>query len=147
MMPGRRMIYGVDIRDQKASGRRLAIDTVDLLKHLVGLAPSLKWSVSGLEVLGPADEALYHMEEQESRLEAHVILHLFSGIHQTIDGDIDGYDADASEPTVTIRAIDSTSFAVESPKRDLVEAIAGLYRNVHRYEFDPDVDRDGGGEG
>lgn len=85
-------------------------------------------------MLGPGDEALYLLEQAKSRVDAQTIPPLFSNISQSIDATVEGYESEGQDPTVTIRAVDSTCFDVESTKRELVDAIARRYRKVYRYE-------------
>jgi hypothetical protein len=109
-------------------------DTKQLLDVILPLCGSLRWRVSQLEVIQERDDAeLERVEESGSSIDAETLSRLFGNVYQTIEGTVDGYVDGADVSTVTIRAVDSTWFDVESSDEAVIREVEAKFFPTWRF--------------
>jgi hypothetical protein len=103
----------------------------DILTALDDVVASLQWRVRIDEMApGPGSNRLEGIGH-EAWIDTATLLDATANDIQVIDGQVSGYRSrDSASPHVTIRAVDSTWWDVESADDDLTEAVVNRLPNV-----------------
>lgn len=105
-------------------GRFLDFDLRDVLLCLGGSVLEHRWTVLGVECLGPAAAELHELSDQRAVVSGAELLGLAERIDQTVDGTFEGRTGqDDTPPMLMVQAIDSTTFVVESAAPGVLEAL------------------------
>jgi len=91
-----------------------ARDLYSLIIALGERALNSTWFGSGVDCYGEKAEELYAFTDQNKPIEGRDLLHITSGIHQTIEGDFQAFDPSATSPWIFIRAWDGNGFYIET---------------------------------
>lgn len=127
---------GLLIADKKdgPAGELLAFDLIDVLCAIGVEAERSSWTASGVESIGPASEELHELSDRSARVSGRKLLELASRLDQTIDGVFAAYRPDATDPWVTVRAVDSSFFHVETPDNAVLSALRGQFHDVQDWQ-------------
>jgi len=77
-------------------------------------------------------QGLHALDGSGTRVTWAALLALADDVHQTVWGEFRAFHPGALEPHVTIRAIDSSYFEVESADVDVIQAIRMQFKDVRR---------------
>ena len=107
--------------------------TLDLYAILAALgerALDSIWQGSGVDCFGAKAEELCALTDQAQPIAGHDLLHLTSGIYQTIEGDFKAFDQDATSHWLFIRAWDGSGFYVETNDPEIKERLKTGFQDV-----------------
>jgi tetratricopeptide (TPR) repeat protein len=90
------------------------LDLHSLLVTLGERAHDSTWFGSGVHCYGEKADELHTLTDQDQPIEGRTLLHITSGIHQTLEGDFRAFDPDAPSPWIFIRAWNGSGFYVET---------------------------------
>jgi tetratricopeptide (TPR) repeat protein len=90
------------------------LDLYVLIAALGERALNSTWFGSGVDCYGERAEELYAFTDQNKPIEGHDLLQITSGIRQTIQGDFQAFDPDATSHWILIRAWEGSGFYVEA---------------------------------
>lgn len=123
---------GITISDRDESGERLGFDLRDILDIVFRHRPELVWSISGVEAIGDVQP----LEEAAARgpIGTDELRRLAVRLRQTIDGLFVGTDVEHGQRVAVIRAVDSSSFDVESNDPELLKELRNRFRQVVEYD-------------
>jgi hypothetical protein len=90
-----------------------SLDLYTLITTLGERALNSIWLGSGVDCYGERAEELYAFTEHNRPIPGRDLLHITSGIRQTIQGDFTGFDPDSTSHWIFIRAWEGSGFYVE----------------------------------
>ncbi|MBC6479740.1 MAG: hypothetical protein GDA56_20125 [Hormoscilla sp. GM7CHS1pb] len=70
------------------------------------------WGISDLECLGSKRECLYQIANTETRVSGEILLQIATNITQITDGTFTCYPDKGSDPSIIVRAVDSSAYDV-----------------------------------
>lgn len=124
-------MHGITISDSTDDQRMLTVDLIDILRLLGPSATDSEWLISGVECAGgAAAEDLHRLADQPARIPGGKLLSLATGVTQVIDGIFTGYRNGETQPWITIRAVDSSAFDVQSDDEEALARMKRHFRNV-----------------
>ena len=124
-------MFRISILDRSPAGSTLAFDLIDVLQLLGPDALKAAWTLEDVECLGETSDDLHAVSDSGEPISGRRLLELASGVSQTIDGDFYCYrNGLPSRPWVTIRAIDSSAFDVDSEDATVIGRIKGHFGHV-----------------
>src|SRR5438128_988190 len=124
-------MHRITISDSTDDQRMLTADLVDILRLLGPSATKSEWQISGVECAGGvAAEDLHRLADRPDRVPGGDLLSLAAGITQVIDGMFAGYRKGEARPRITIRAVDSSAFDVQSDDQEALARLKQHFRNV-----------------
>jgi len=122
---------GVTILDRDPATGALAFDLRDILLVLGDDGERSKWTVKGVECLGgDAAVALHSASEKCEVLAGSRLRALAHDVVQTVDGEFSAYLPNEDAAWITIRAVDSAAFDVETDREDILSAIRAHFDHV-----------------
>ncbi|GAA2999958.1 hypothetical protein GCM10017559_21050 [Streptosporangium longisporum] len=102
------------------------VTLADLLTSLGSIIEGYRWRLVVDELLSPRYQEI--TETAEGRLmETGQLIAMFGNDAQLIDGELTAHDADGSIVDLTIRALDSTWWDVETTMQEVLDRISLLY--------------------
>jgi hypothetical protein len=128
----------IRIHDLDPSTGALKVDLKSVLSALGPAVKSFVWRVCKVnfkgpkfDVVGNAAEMFEHSEKNGDLLPYSAISKLAHEDHQLIWAEIRGYKGGSTnDPEISIRAIDSSYFEIESADSDLIEKIASKFQDL-----------------
>jgi hypothetical protein len=127
-------MHGITISDSTDDQQMLAVDLVDILRVLGPSAVDSEWQISGVECAGgAAAEKLHQLADRRARGSGRELLSLAAGATQVIEGVFAGYHKGEARPWITIRAVDSSAFDVQSDDEDALARLKQHFRNVTEF--------------
>jgi hypothetical protein len=112
----------VVVIDQKDGGF-LTLDITDILEVLGPRALDAVWRMSNVECVGPLADAVHHISDQGEWVPGRRLAELAKGLNQTIDGTFVASDVPGGTPWLTIRAVDSSLFEIETGDEEVLQLI------------------------
>lgn len=109
-------------------------DLHGLLITLGERALNSTWFGSGVECHGEKVEELYAFTDQNEPIEGRYLLHLTSGIRQTIEGDFQAFDPGATSHWIFIRAWGGSGFYIETNDPEIKEHLKAYSQAVEEVE-------------
>jgi tetratricopeptide (TPR) repeat protein len=113
--------------DQKPDLYELIIALGDRVLHST-------WFGSGVDCYGEKAEELYALIDQNRPIEGHDLLRIASGIRQTIKGDFQAFDPDATSPWIFIRAWNGSGFYLETDDPQMEKQLKAHFQAVEQVE-------------
>jgi tetratricopeptide (TPR) repeat protein len=110
------------------------LDLYDLIVALGGRALDSIWLGSGVNCYGERAEELYAFTDQNKPIEGSDLLHITSGIRQTIAGDFQAFDPGATSHWILIRAWDGSGFYIETNDPKIKERLKTHFQVVEEVE-------------
>lgn len=110
------------------------IDLYDLIIALGERALSSTWFGSGVECYGEKAEELYAFTNQNKPIEGRDLLHITSGIRQTIEGNFTAFDPDATSHWLFIHAWDGSGFYIEINDPKSKERLKTHFQSIEEVE-------------
>jgi diaminopimelate decarboxylase len=120
---------GVTITDRNDEGT-LAVDLIDILKVLGPEVDNAVWELSNVESVGNSADQMHKLSDDRGRISGKVLRNLADNLQQVIDGVFKAYRTDGGPSWVTIRAVDSSAYDVESEDEDVISRIRNSFTNV-----------------
>jgi diaminopimelate decarboxylase len=115
---------GITFR-QRNTGGALSFDLKDILRVIGDRARHSAWNIRNLECSdGDPAARLYQLEDSGEQIAGHLLMDIAEHVGQVIDGEFVGYLPGESEPWVTIRAVDSSAWDVESVDDMVLRALS-----------------------
>jgi len=115
----------------------LAFDLKDILDALGDRPAGWTWEVQDLECTGHSADELHHIGDTQRRIDDDRLLELVSDLLQTINGTFIGR-AKSEEPSVVIRAVDSSYFDVQSDDVALLRRLQDRFVQVSEIDDWPE---------
>src|SRR5262249_35592246 len=122
---------GIVVIDDKDAGV-LTVDIIDILQVLGSRGQNAMWRIFNIECVGPATEDVDLLSERGEWISGRRLSELAAGLQQTIDGTFVASSKPGDALWVTIRAIDSTCFEVESDDEDVLRKIRARFGKGYR---------------
>jgi tetratricopeptide (TPR) repeat protein len=122
---------------QRTNQPPLAGPDLDLHGLIVALgerALNSTWFGSGVDCYGEKAEELYAFTDQNKPIEGHDLLHITSGIRQTIEGDFQAFDPGATSHWIFIRAWDGSGFYIETNDHKIRGQLKTCFQTVEEVE-------------
>jgi len=110
------------------------LDLYDLIVALGERALNSTWFGSGVDCYGEKAEELYAFTDQNEPIEGHELLHITSGIRQTIEGDFQAFDSGATSHWIFIRAWDGSGFYIETNDPRIKKQLQTHFQAVEEVE-------------
>ena len=110
------------------------LDLHGLLIALGERALHSTWFGSGVDCYGEKAEELHTFTDQNKPIEGRDLLHITTGIHQTIEGDFQAFDPGATSPWIFIRAWDGTGFHIETNDPEIKNQLKQHFQAVEDVE-------------
>jgi tetratricopeptide (TPR) repeat protein len=110
------------------------LDLHSLIIVLGERALNSTWFSRGVECYGEKAEELYAYTEHNRPIQGHDFLQLASGIRQTIKGDFEAFDADASSPWIFIRAWNGSGFYLETNDPKSKDRLKTHFQSIEEVE-------------
>ena len=125
LMRNKRIVPGNQQETIQVPPEELAqsLDVYDLATALGERALNSVWFGRGVECSGENAEELYAFTDQDKPIEGHDFLYITSGIRQTIQGDFQALDPDATSPWIFIRAWQGNGFYIETDDPKIKERL------------------------
>ena len=122
-------MLGVTITDRKEDNS-LAVNLVDIL-HLLGtLTEDTEWEISEVECLGAAADKMHSLSDRQARVSGQTLLDLAANLTQIIDGVFKGYRGSGEQPWITVQAVDSSAYDVESEDEKVLMLMQQHFKQV-----------------
>lgn len=123
----------------------LALDLIDLLRLLAPRSLEVRWVVSTVksaqpghewfEATGEGGELLERLAQEDGQLSGFDLAALAERTRQVIWGEFVGSDpAQSDKPWVTIRAVDSTFYEIDSDDKTVLNKISSTYKDLRTGE-------------
>jgi len=110
------------------------LDLYGLIVALGERALNSIWFGSGVDCHGETAEELYAFTDQNRPIEGHDFLRIASGIRQTIEGDFQAFDPDATSHWIFIRAWDGSGFYIETNDPQIEKQLKAHFESVEEVE-------------
>lgn len=122
---------GVTILGRDPSAGPLSFDLRDILSVLGSEAERSTWSVRAVECIGgDAAAALHHASDACILLAGDRLVELARHVGQVIDGEFSARLPNDEATWITIRAVDSSAFDVETDREDVLTALRAKFDRV-----------------
>ena len=122
---------GVVILDRDPNSGVLSFDLRDVLALLGEDGVRSAWTVRGVECLGgDAAFALHHASEAGEVLAGHRLAELARDVGQIVEGEFSGRLPDEDSDWITIRAVDSSAFDVQTDREDVFRSLKATFKRV-----------------
>lgn len=122
---------GVTILDRDPSTGVLSFDLRDILRWLGDDATRSVWVVRNVECRGgDAATELHEASDRSTELSGARLNELANGVMQVVDGEFYGRLPNESSAWITIRAVDSSAFDVETNREDILRALKANFSHV-----------------
>lgn len=119
---------GVTILDRDPSSNLLSFDLRDILSVLGDDGARSAWTVRDVECLGgDAAATLRDASDAAEILAGDLLLDLARNVGQIIDGEFSARLPNEDVPWITIRAVDSSAFDVETDREDVLTALKAKF--------------------
>ena len=109
-------------------------DVYGLILALGERALHSTWFGSDLECYGEKAEELFAFTDQNKPIDGRDLLHITSGIQQTVKGDFQAFDAGAASPWIFIRAWDGSGFYIETNDLKIKQRLKTHFQAVEDVE-------------
>ena len=130
-----------DLPDEGPKAGQIPSETTDQERDIYGLLLALgeralhsSWFAGGVEWYGEKAEELYVLADQNEPIDGRGLLHIASGIRQTIAGDFYAFDPGASAHWLLIRAWNGTGFYIETDDPEIKERLKTHFHAVEEME-------------
>jgi tetratricopeptide (TPR) repeat protein len=127
-----------DDRHKTNQGQPEELDQVlDLYGLLIALgerALHSTWFGNGVDCHGEKAEELHAFTDQNKPIDGRDLLHITTGIHQTIAGDFQAFDPGATSPWIFIRAWDGTGFNIDTHDPEIKNQLKQHFQAVDDVE-------------
>ncbi|RPI67992.1 MAG: tetratricopeptide repeat protein [Geobacteraceae bacterium] len=110
------------------------LDLHGLLIALGERALHSTWFGSGVDCYGEKAAELHAFTDQNKPIEGRDLLHITTGIRQTIEGDFQAFDPGATSPWIFIRAWDGTGFHIETNDPEIKNQLKQHFQAVDNVE-------------
>ena len=110
------------------------LDLHGLLIALGERALHSTWFGSGVDCYGEKAAELHAFTDQNKPIEGRDLLHITTGIRQTIEGDFQAFDPGATSPWIFIRAWDGTGFHIETNDPEIKNQLKQHFQAVDDVE-------------
>ncbi|HEX9332957.1 MAG TPA: tetratricopeptide repeat protein, partial [Anaerolineales bacterium] len=110
------------------------IDLYDLIIALGERAFSSTWFGSGVDCYGEKAEELYVFTAHNRPIQGRDLLRITSGIRQTIEGDFQAFDPDATSHWIFIRAWEGSGFYIETNNPKIKKQLKTHFQAVEDVE-------------
>jgi tetratricopeptide (TPR) repeat protein len=117
-----------------SDGLEQDFDLHGLIVALGERALDATWLGSGVDCYGEKAEELYAFTDQNQPIEGRALLHITSGIRQTIEGDFQAFDPGATSPWIFIRAWDGSGFYIETNDVEVRQQLQTHFQSVEEVE-------------
>jgi hypothetical protein len=108
----------------KREGGNLGFDLRDLLSFVAPTVLQMTWRVRNLECIGERADDFHNLAAQGDFITGDRLIALAAGVEQVIEGEFFGYEhAAAAQPTLVIRAVDSSSWDIASSSKAVLDTI------------------------
>jgi tetratricopeptide (TPR) repeat protein len=114
-----------------------ALDLYDLILALRERAVNSIWLGSGVECYGEGAAELFSRTDQNLAIEGNDLLRITSGIRQTLAGDFQAFDPDATSPWIFIRAWQGSGFYIETNDPKIKERLKARFQSAEETEGVP----------
>ncbi len=122
---------GVTILDRDPNSGVLSFDLRDILSVLGGDAERSTWTVRDVECLdGDAASALHEACDACEVLSGDRLVDLARDVGQIIEGEFSARLPNEEAAWITIRAVDSSAFDVETDREDILTALKAKFDRV-----------------
>lgn len=121
---------GITISDRQPNKNILAVNLAEILELLGPQLDLTQWEISDVECLGTDSDRLHQLADTQARVSGETLLQIATNIVQVIDGTFVGYLKDESEPSIIVRAVDSTAYDVESSDDAILSKLRQRFQNV-----------------
>ncbi|VXD24087.1 hypothetical protein PL8927_790180 [Planktothrix serta PCC 8927] len=122
-------MQGITITDETTDGF-LAINLIDILQAIAPTVLTSQWQISHLECLGTTAERLHQIADNQQWISGTLLLELAAGITQVIDGKFQGNRLNENQPWLTITAVDSSAYDIESLDENILAQIRQQFQQV-----------------
>jgi hypothetical protein len=120
-----REISTITIRYSEAK----AATRLDSMLTVLGeMALATTWKVRSVECVGAQADRLHAVSDSGSPVHGTDLAEIASGVDQVIDGEFRAYGAGEEEAWLVLRAVDSTSWDVASPREDILNRFRAAYK-------------------
>lgn len=109
--------------------RVLAIDLIDVLELAGPDAATSLWRCSMVEAIGPAAERM-HAISHGPTIRGEDLLAMARDVDQVVDGEFAAVRHPGEAPSLIIRAIDSTEYAVVTDSDELLAHLRATFKDV-----------------
>lgn len=123
-------MQGITITDQTIDGF-LAVNLIDILQSIGPAVLTTQWQISHLECLGTTAEQLYQIADTQQWISGALLLELAAEITQVIDGNFQGNRLHENQPWLTITAVDSSAYDVETLDENILAQIRRQFQQVN----------------
>ena len=110
------------------------LDLHDLLIALGERALHSTWFGSGVDCYGEKAAELHAFIAQNKPIDGRDLLHIMTGIDQTIEGDFQAFDPGATSPWIFIRAWEGTGFHIETNDPEIKDQLRQHFQAVDDVE-------------
>lgn len=121
---------GITISDRQPNNNILAVNLVDILQLLGPQLALIEWEVSDVECLGTDSDRLHQLADTQTRVSGETLLQIATNIVQVIDGTFAGYLKNELQPSIIVRAADSSAYDVESSDDAILTKLRQRFQNV-----------------
>jgi len=129
------------VPDDRQKTNQVQSEKLDQDRDLYGLIVALgeralnsTWFGSAVDCYGEKAEELYAFTNQNKPIEGRDLLHITSGIRQTIEGDFQAFDPGATSPWIFIRAWDGSGFYIEINDPKSKERLKTHFQSIEEVE-------------
>jgi tetratricopeptide (TPR) repeat protein len=109
-------------------------DLYDVIVALGERALHSTWFGSGVDCYGEKAEQLYAFTDVNRPIEGRELLHIASGIRQTVAGDFTAFEPGAASHWLFIRAWDGSGFYVETDDAQIVRQLKAHFQSAEKVE-------------
>lgn len=121
---------GITISDRQANSNILAVNLTDILQLLGPQLATTEWEISDIECFGNNRERLYQIANTQTRVSGEILLQIATNITQITEGTFTCYPDKGSQPSIIVRAVDSSAYDVESSDEAILTKLRQRYQNV-----------------
>lgn len=125
------MMHGITIDDRDATNR-LAFDLKDVLEVIGTPAKDSRWRIAAVSALnGDAATELHSLSDEGTEIPGHLLFELANRVGQVIEGTFVALRPTGGTPWLTIYAVDSSAYDVETDDDDILARLRARFRSVH----------------